>query len=289
MNSANDRSFNGGVAYQGVPGSFSHLAAGLYFGDKVMMLGANRFETLFKMVRDGEASHAVVPIENSLAGSVHENYDLLARYNLAVTGEQFLRVEHHLLALPMKGIGAKERLQGLKRVVSHPKAFEQCQIFFEDHPWLEKSIFSDTGGAARNIFQAQDLYSAAIASQQAAGLYGLEILRSNIEDNPNNYTRFLIVEKEPRNSDGADKCSLIFSLPHTPGSLFLAMEILARNDLNVAKIESRPIHGKPFQYRFHIDFEFAAERIVLARRALEDLGRSTVELKVLGFYRSATY
>lgn len=279
----------GGVAYQGVPGSFSHLAGMRYFGEDALMLGGNRFETLFKMVRDGEASHAIIPVENSLAGSVHENYDLLFRYNVFVTGEQYLKVEHHLMALPMKGIGTKERLAAIKRVYSHPKAFEQCLMFFEEHPWIEKSVFSDTGGAARNVFQTQDPHSAAIASSQAASLYGLDIVRANIEDNPNNYTRFLIVEGERGDNPRANKCSLIFSLPHTPGSLFRAMKVLADHSVNVTKLESRPIMGKPFQYRFHVDIDLGEVGVEGGKRALADLESVTEDYKLLGFYEAASY
>lgn len=278
------------VAFQGIAGSFSHIAARTFFSSLsggIEPLGTQRFVEIFRAVSEGRAAYGVVPIENSIAGSVHENYDLLAEHDVHVIGEFFLHVEHHLMARAIEGKTSAARLNEVRRIFSHPKALEQCTKFFEAHPQIEYAVASDTAGAARAVAESGELTHGAIASAEAAQLYGLQVLQRNIEDSKYNYTRFLIIAPAARASDGTGKCSVIFSLPHAPASLWRTLDVLAKNALNLTKIESRPILGKPFEYRFAIDFEYPPARAAEIPEVLVNLRALTVGLKVLGCYPAA--
>ncbi|MCO6429589.1 MAG: prephenate dehydratase [Deltaproteobacteria bacterium] len=274
------------VSYQGIPGSFSYLAAKQCFPEAREMISAKSFSELFRTVGNSTDGYGVVPIENSLAGSIHEVYDLLHSSDVTVCGEIYLRVAHCLLAIDNSAIEPEGRIGTLKKVYSHPKALEQCRRFFENNPGIEACIYSDTAGAAKFVKDSSTSELAAIAAEESAALYGLQILKKNLEDNPGNFTRFVIISKRPVNSDQADKGSLIFTLPHKPASLFKALEVFAERNLNVTKVESRPIHGSPFEYNFYIDFEFPRGDIQAADEAVTELRNRTRTIRVLGFYKS---
>lgn len=276
------------IAYQGIAGSYTFIAAHNYFGEDNQFIGTDQFKDIFELIKTNKADYGVVPVENSLAGSVYENYDLLTQYDLQVIAEYYLKIEHCLLgvknSLGDKSASWRTKIKQLKTIYSHPKALEQCLKFFEKNSWLNKNIFSDTAGAAKYIADKNDPTIGAIAGTDAAKLYNLDIIEKNIEDNPSNYTRFLVISKKSKDVKNADKCSLIFALPHVPGSLYKTLKNFADSNLNLTKIESRPIHGKPFEYIFHIDLEFAKEDIGKVKNSLSDLKTKVHELKILGFY-----
>ena len=270
------------IVYQGIAGAFSHITAEMHFGSQKKFVGRQKFKELFEDVVSGAADYAVVPIENTLAGSVYENYDLLESYDVHVIAEHKTRIQHHLMGLP----GAT--IDGLTRVFSHPKALEQCVTFFEEHPHIEEVIHHDTAGAAQHVQETKDLSLGAIASSQAAQLYGLTILKEGIEDNPHNWTRFFIVSKNDESPSDADKVSIMFSVHDKPGSLFCAMKVIADNGLNMSKIQSRPIEGKPFEYFFYVDLEFPDKTIEDVKTTFAHLQMETGFLKTIGFYKKDT-
>ncbi len=276
------------VAYQGIPGSFSHLAVLQIFGKHAKCVGASQFREIFQWVKQGKATRGVIPIENTLAGSIYENYDLLTEYRLAVIGEYNMHVAHHLLAFPMPGIVRNDRLRLIRKVYSHPKALEQCRKFFRTHQWMEGVTHADTARAAKLVADQRDPTIAAIAGDQAAQLYGLNALVSHIEDNRRNVTRFLIIAKKQGPLPRTHKCSVVFTLPHTPGSLHRALGFVADHDFNLTKIESRPIEGKPFEYLFYVDFEFNDISAQILKKVLDDeLGKLTKTLYIFGTYRAS--
>ena len=275
------------VAYQGVEGAFSHIAS-LRFLDRLSVasgtgafFSARQFADIFEAVCDGRADLGVVPIENSLAGSIHENFDLLLRFPVWVCGEQYLRVEHQLLTL-----AEVTSVSQLSRVYSHPQALAQCSLFFEQHEQLEEVVYSDTARAAQWVAQSKNSSWAAIASKDAGKRYGLKVLEESIEDDPHNYTRFLLICPEQKRAALADvvsrKASLALSLAHRPGSLAGLLGELAAHQCNLTKIESRPIHGRPFEYRFYLDLEFPGQMSEAdVALMVQEFAR---ELRVLGIY-----
>ncbi len=268
------------VAFQGEAGAYSELAALEFFGPGASTLACHSFEDAFEAVSNGNCSHAMLPIENSLAGSIHQNYDLMLRYKLHIVGEYHLRVRHKLLALP----GVK--LEDVRQVYSHPQALAQCEASIKALG-LEMKASADTAGSARELRQMNDRHAAAIASQRAAEVYQLDILVENLEDNPANYTRFLALAREPLEVDdpetGDYKTSIVFHLTNKPGALFKAMGVFALRDIDLTKIESRPIQGIPWDYSFYIDFAGHAQARVCSR-ALEHLGELATFLRVFGSY-----
>lgn len=264
------------VAYQGIKGSFSYLAMQEFFVKQVKGKGKKSFRQIFESLLIKEVDYAIVPVENTLAGSIYEVYDLFWEFPFHVLGEISHKISHNLLS--------NGNEDDLTTVYSHPKALEQCTGYFEDHPRIEKVAYSDTAGAAQHVADSKDPTLGAIASREAAELYGLKILRTNIEDNPFNYTRFLVLSREVPKESSGNKCSLIFTLPHLPQSLLRALECIADDKLNISKIESRPIHGKPFEYVFYIDIEFSAGDLPLMRSKLDLFRGKANQLKVLGFY-----
>jgi prephenate dehydratase len=223
----------------------------------------------------------VLPVENSLIGPIFENFDLFARHEVSVIGEICLPIEHCLVGL--KG----QKMEEISKVYSHPKALAQCTGFFQSHPWTEPVAHFDTAGAAKEISEKKDLKVAAIASRKTAEVYGLEILKSNLEDDRSNTTRFLIlkrtVEEEVQRKEG--KCSLLFTLKHVPGSLATALKTLADHGLNLTQIVSRPIREKPFEYLFFVDILFSKESEMGV--VLNVLKEQTQTLKLLGLYDPA--
>lgn len=266
------------IAFQGEAGAYSERAAKEFYREQVIApIPCRTFGDAFAAVHDDKVAAAVVPIENSLAGSVHQNYDLLLKHELHITGEIFLRISHQLMVLP------GTTWEQVRRVSSHPQALEQCREFLEKWPALEIVPAYDTAGSAKLLAENQWRDAAAIASEWAAEKYGLHILHRAIESNQKNYTRFLILEKEEKSPDKNGKTSIVFSVPHTPGSLFKTLAIFALRDINLLRIESRPLHGSPWEYVFYLDFE-GTPQLEPGAKALEHLGEIATFRRVLGTY-----
>jgi prephenate dehydratase len=263
------------VAFQGEPGAYSEQAV-LGHSGNVETLPCESFEAVFDAVNSGKCESAMIPIENSLAGSIHQNYDLLLRNELQIVGEYYLRVRHCLIAAP--GV----TMQDLKKAISHPQALGQCASYLRSHGIQAEQAY-DTAGSVKLLKESGARDTAAIASRRAAKLYGMQILEEGIEDNPENYTRFLAIQREPKTFQGEAKTSIVFTLKNVPGALFKAMSVFALRDIDLTKIESRPLQGSPWEYLFYIDF-IGSTQEEPARRALDHLGEYAVMLRVLGSY-----
>jgi len=268
------------IAIQGEPGSFSHEAAlNLVAGAEIVpcSLSAEAFAAL----TGGMVDAAVIPIENSLAGPVSEHFDLLLAHDVRVEREALLRIRHNLIAIAGASTGE------IDRVFSHPVALAQCRQFLARHPRMEAFAFYDTAGSVKQLVELRDRHAAAIASEQAAQYYGAAILEAGIEDNPENFTRFFLLRRTADSipDPEANKISIAFSLEHRPGSLVAALSALSALGTNLTKIESRPVHGKPWEYVFYVDCQIgsADER----DRALEALRPHCGMVKELGCYREA--
>ncbi len=267
------------VAFQGEPGAYSEGAALEYFDRQVITLPREHFDDVFLTLAQGEADYGMLPIENSLAGSIHRNYDLILRHQFPIQGEYHFRVSHCLLALPGVGLGE------IRRVHSHPQALAQCEASLS-RLGLKGVAETDTAGSARLIRELGAREAAAIASRRAAEVYELQILEERFEDNPENFTRFLVLGHQPvgRNSDaGVYKTSVVFTLDNHPGALFKALSVFALREIDLTKIESRPLAGRPWEYLFYIDFAGHADS-PSCERALAHLGEMTPFLRVLGSY-----
>jgi 3-deoxy-7-phosphoheptulonate synthase len=264
------------AAFMGRIGTFSHKACLQYFGEAADAVPLPTFQTIFEAVKSDGVDFGIVPLENSLSGSIHENYDLLREYDLRIIGEIKIRIMHHLLAKP------GTELSVVRRVLSHPQVFEQCRQFLEQHGW-ELVAVSDTAAAAERVSASAGQGDAAIANLVAAENYGLAVIAEGIETNPRNYTRFVVIGKEPIEDRKAAKTSLICSARNEPGALFAILRVFAENQINMIKLESRPIPGEPWKYMFYIDLEADLESPELAavRASVEE--RSEY-LKVLGCY-----
>ena len=272
-------------AFQGERGAFSEEAARKLLGPEVAVLPFVRFEELFQNLRDGRAAGAVVPIENTLAGSVHENYDHLVNFELPIVAETSVRIVHNLIA--PKGVPFPR----IKRVFSHPVALNQCLDFFAAHPAIERVPFYDTAGSVKMVIEEGLSDAGAIASAVAAEIYGARILRRSIESDRRNFTRFFLLRtpdyarRHPIKSGAntAWKTSLVFTTKNVPGALFRALSAFALRDLSLTKIESRPLRGKPWEYLFYLDFLGRVDAPA-ARNALNHLRELADFLRVLGCY-----
>lgn len=273
------------IAFQGERGAFSQEAARRLLGPQVQVLPCVRFEDMFQALKEGRVEGAVVPIENTLAGSVHENYDHLLNFEFPIVGETSVRIVHNLIA--PKGVPFSK----IKRVFSHPVAINQCLDFFSANPQIERVPFYDTAGSVKMVMEEKLTDAGAIASSVAAEIYGGRILRKSVEDDRQNFTRFFLLRTPAyaqRNPVKAPpktpwKTSLAFSLRNTPGSLFRALSALALRDLNLTKIESRPLRGKPWEYLFYVDFLGRADSPT-AVNALRNLAEVSDFMRVLGSY-----
>lgn len=268
------------IAIQGEPGAFSHEATLELIPDAVIE-PCSVSADVFKALAEGSVDAAMIPIENSLAGSVLEHFDLLLNHNVRVVRESLLRIRHNLIAV--SGASIKD----LDRVYSHPVALAQCRRFLGAHPKMRALAFYDTAGSVKHIVETNDGSAGAIASEAAAHYYGAEILQSEIEDNPENYTRFFLVRRaaEAETDPGANKISLAFSVENRPGSLVAALHKLSAIGTNLTKIESRPVHGKPWEYVFYVDCQLSSAEE--GSRALEVLQPHCAMVKELGRYREA--
>lgn len=270
------------VAFQGETGAFSEEAVlGYYEGKEVALLPRPTFESVFDSLKEGAADRAVVPIENSLHGSVHANYDLLRERHVHIVGEVKLRIVHHLLALP------ETKREAIKKVYSHPQALGQCQTYLKTElPQAEAVPAYDTAGAAKMIAGRGMGTSAAIASEAAAEEYKLEILARGIESNHENYTRFLILSRDPERplSEEKTKTSLVYAMKkNVPGALFKSLAVFALREIDLFKIESRPLVGSPWAYLFYLDISGSLDDEPV-QRALDHLSELTAYLEVLGSY-----
>lgn len=243
------------VAYQGILGAFSYMTALRCFGPDAFLLGCSNFREVFEAVKRGDVDMGLLPIENTLAGSITENYDLLLEYpELQIVGEAYTPVHHALLALE-----AVQDVHALKKVLSHPKALEQCVQFFRENQHLVKEVYYDTAAAASTVAKMGDTTLGAIAHACNADIYGLKVLQDHIEDDPGNTTRFIVISPKAATSE-QEKCTLTFTLDHTPGALASALKRF--EGFNLMKIESRPIKDKPFEYRFYIDIECSDPQMI---------------------------
>jgi len=270
------------IAFQGEPGAYSEAAALEHFGAETVTVPCESFDEVFATVEAGMCDGGLVPIENSLAGSIHRNYDLLLQHALPIVGEHYLRVQHCLITHP--GVTLAE----IRKVISHPQGLAQCEKYLRSLLGVKSEAVYDTAGSVKIIREQGDRSVAAIASRRAADVYGMAILAEGIEDDPANFTRFLAIARhgmspQPVVPGGDAKTSIVFTLRNVPGSLFKAMSVFALRDLDLTKIESRPLVGKPWEYLFYIDFVGSTADPTVSR-ALDHLGEYALMLRVLGSY-----
>jgi len=268
------------VAFQGENGAYSQEAAYQFFGAEVDTLPCRTFEDIFLAVEEGRADYGILPIENSAAGSINKAYDLLLERDLKIWGEVFLRVRHCLLANP----GTK--LEDVRWVRSHPQALAQCEKFLARHG-MESIPAYDTAGSAKDLAAAPEPGVAVIANALTARLYGLEVLATEIEDLPFNYTRFFILGHEDPPRAERNKTSVVFATRHVPGALYACLGEFAQRGLNLTKLESRPRRNKPWHYIFYLDFEGHWQDPPCAEALIGLLHKATF-LKLLGSYPAAT-
>jgi len=263
------------VAFQGELGAYSEQAVFNYYGE-VETVPCESFDVMFDSVVSGKSDLALAPIENSLAGSIHQNYDLLLQHDLHIVGEYLLRVRHCLIAMP--GVKREE----IKKAISHPQALGQCAAYLRNLNIKPETVY-DTAGSVKMLKASGAMDTAAIASRRAAELYEMNIIEEGIEDNSENYTRFLAVGRESVVPEKDAKTSIVFTLKNQPGALFKAMSVFALRDIDLTKIESRPLQGKPWEYLFYIDF-IGSTQEESSKRALDHLGEYAMTLRVLGSY-----
>ncbi len=266
------------VAIQGEPGSFSHAAAQKLLPTAAIVPCALSADVFAKVISGGVHA-AVVPIENSLAGPVIDHYDLLLANDVHIQQEFRLRIEHCLIAAP----GVK--LRDVKRVLSHPVALQQCRDFFVAHPDIRPEPFYDTAGSVKHVMEHDLRDAAAIAGRSAAAEYGAKVLQNGLEDDKQNFTRFFVIRKHPRVLPHANKTSIAFALKNLPGVLFRSLSVFALRDIDLSKIESRPMRGRPWEYVFYVDY--MRGRDDAAENALHHLAEVAEFVKVLGIYPAA--
>jgi len=269
------------VAFQGEPGAFSEEAAITLLGEEITLVPRPTFDALFSSVEEGAADLILAPIENSLAGFVHASYDHLLDSKLQITGEVIIHISHCLIGCP----GSK--FEEITAVESHPVALEQCRRFFATNPQIRRVATEDTAGSVARILKQGDPTHAAIAGKRAAEKYGGEILREHLEDSSENYTRFLLLTPESTDPAGGDKLSMVIELPHQPGALHNSLEPFARREIDLLKIEGRPVKGRPWEYCFYLDLRGSADDTEVVA-ALAELRERRVEVRILGSYLSAT-
>jgi prephenate dehydratase len=266
------------VAVLGGRGTHSEAAAAIFFGDSLQAIPQNDFDDIFEAVTRGHVDRGIIPIENSLAGSIHRNYDLLLRYNLSIVGEVQIPIAHQLIALP--GV----ELNQIKKIYSHPQALAQCEHNLTRLlPHVERISTYDTAGSIKMLLEENIRDGAGLASQRAADIYHMNVLQTNMQDESENYTRFVIVAREPIVPDGETKTSIVFSVENVPGSLFRSLAVFALRDIDLTKMESRPLRGKRWQYFFYIDF-IGSQYETRCKNALSHLQEFASYFRILGSY-----
>jgi chorismate mutase/prephenate dehydratase len=268
------------VAFQGERGAFREEAAVKLLGEHIQLVPRPTFESLFAAIDEGAADYLLAPVENSLVGSVHRSYDLLLKSSLHISAEVVIPISHFLIGC------SGSSFEGIKTVESHPVALAQCERFFTTHPQLQRVATEDTAGSVAQVVKQGDPTRAAIAGRRAARLYGGVVLRAHLEDHPENYTRFVLLTPETSVSTGANKLSLILKLPPRGGALYDALETFARRGIDLVKIESRPIEGRPWEYYFYLDLQASTndEKVITA---LAELNERVMDVRVLGCYPAA--
>ncbi len=264
------------VAFQGEPGAYSEAAALGHFGKNIETVPCESFDAVFEAVANGSVEYGLIAIENSVAGSIHHNYDLLLQHQLWIVGEYYLRVQHCLIAW------SGTQMNEIQKVISHPQALAQCDGYLRKQNF-KGEIFYDTAGAVKYLRESENHEMAAIASRRAAEVYDMQVLAEGIEDNPANFTRFLAIAQKPVQPRGDAKTTIVFSLKNQPGSLFKALSVFALRDIDLTKIESRPLVGKPWEYLFYIDFAGSTEDPNIPK-ALAHLEEYATSLRILGSY-----
>lgn len=264
------------IAFQGELGAYSDEAAHTYFGDNITLFPFRDLSDVFDNVTNRNVDLGVVPIENSTEGSVNQTYDLLLDTSLIVCGELDLRISHCLIG------NINANISDIEKIYSHPQALAQCSKFLKQKKWNTIPEY-DTAGSVKFIKSQKITSNAAIASSRSAEIYGMKILRRKIEDNPDNYTRFLIISNQSTNSTGSDKTSIIFSVSHSPGSLYKVLEDFATRKINLTKIQSRPTKKEPWSYNFYLDFEGHINDLKY-RELLKTIKPKCGFLKILGSY-----
>ncbi len=265
------------VAYYGERGAYTEQAMQQYFDTEVKGIPMGTFEEVMKAIRDGEAEYGVLPIENSSTGTLTDIFDLLAEYDNYIIGEQMVKIEHNLWGLP----GAK--LSDITRVYSHRQGLLQCSDFLKQHSGFEQIVGGSTAGCARRVLEEQDITQAAIASRRAGEYLGLLLLQEGIHNEDHNMTRFIIISNQKQYELGAERTSICFALPHKSGSLYHMLSHFIYNNINMTKIESRPIQGKAFAYRFFVDIEGGLDHPAV-KNALHCIKEEAIEMKILGSY-----
>jgi prephenate dehydratase len=273
------------IAFQGEEGAFSQVALQQLAGKNARAVPCSWFDEVFRRLESGEVHGAVIPIENTLHGSIHENYDHLRNFGLPIVAETYVRISHNLIVRP----GTK--FSQIKTVYSHPVALNQCMHFFAKNPGLGKEPFYDTAGSVKMLMESERTDAAAIASSIAADRYGATILKRGIEDDPCNFTRFFLLKKKPnkaRLAGGEWKTSLVFTTANTAGSLFRSLSAFALRDISLTKIESRPLRGKPWEYLFYLDFVGHSEEPKV-QKALGHLEELASFFRILGSYPKGSF
>ncbi len=268
------------VGFQGVSGSFSEEALMLYFNEDVETIAVTEFEDIFYAIRDEKIDYGILPVENSSTGGISQVYDLLNQHDAYIVGEVCLRVEQHLLAL------TEASLEDIEVVYSHPQGFEQSKNFLKEYPSWQLITYYNTAKSAELVMKSQDRSKAAIASKRAAQLYGLNILQESINTNTTNTTRFIILGKKLEIKDDSNKISVVITTKHTAGSLYKALKHFAKNNINMLKIESRPIPDKPWEYFFYVDFEGNLEDDEVLH-TINEIKKDCQYFKILGNYKKA--
>lgn len=264
------------IAFQGERGAYSEAAALAHFGPDVEVVPCASFELAFDAVENGTVDGGMLPIENSLAGSIHRNYDLLVQHTLSIIGEHHLRVSHCLIGHP--GVALSE----VRKVISHPQALAQCDGYLR-RLGVATEVVYDTAGSVKMVRESGDRTLAGVASRRAAEVYGMHIIAEGIEDDAANYTRFLSIAKQPITPTGDAKTSIVFAMRNMPGALFKAMSVFALRDIDLTKIESRPLVGKVWEYLFYVDLAGSTSDPNV-QRALANLEEYASFLRVLGAY-----
>lgn len=265
------------VAFQGEPGAYSEEAGLSFFGNKIQTIPYHTFSEVFEMVEKNKVQYGVIPIENSLEGTIGQNYDLLLKSNLKIFGELILKICHCLIS------NKDQKIDSIKRVYSHPQALGQCRTFLEKRK-LEGIPVYNTAGSVKMLKEGKiEKEAGVIASERAAKFYGMKILKKGIETNFYNFTRFFVISKEKPKKAKKNKTSIVFSAKHIPGALFKVLEVFAKEKINLTKIESRPIVGRPWEYNFYLDFEGYIEEEKI-KKVLKESKKNTLFLKVLGSY-----